>query len=111
MVARKRSFPDKRTPEEARDELVADRNKRLGACMLLLCALHDAGFRSLWVESSQIGRQDYYAFIVVDETAIEGDRFEQLVSVVNRNGGSITLSEVRMNGQEFSRLRVWPHVG
>jgi hypothetical protein len=109
-MARKRSFPDKRTPEEARDELVADRNKRLGACMLLLCALHDAGFRSLWVESKQIGHQDYYAFIVVDEAAIEGTRFEQLVSVVSRNGGSVTLSEVMMNQESFSRLRVWPKV-
>ena len=103
---------DRRTDEEKRETMLRDREQFQSNALVLVNELHDAGFSSIWLDSSQIaGDGHYYARVIVDEAEVSGDRFDAIMAVAEVHDAKVHLSEVWMNQQKFSRIMLWPSRG
>jgi hypothetical protein len=100
---------DRRTDEEKRETMLADRQRRQAAALVLLNELHDAGFSGVWIDSTQIGGDGhYYAKVIIDDEDLSHDRMTTIMAVAEVHDAKVMLDEVRMNQQSFSRIGMWP---
>lgn len=112
MTRRGYSGRDVRTLEEKRAKMLADREKRQAAALVLVNELHDAGFSSIWIDSSQIGGDGhYYAKVIVDSVDLGHDQLSAVLAVAEVHDAKVLLDEVWMNQRSFSRLALWPSTG
>lgn len=98
---------DGRTPEQVEQELIAYRAAIIPVVAEIVKALHDADFRRLYIQSSQNG-ESFWQWIVIDEETVRHDDMMTLYEIADAFDARLSLEEVRMNQQSFSRLRIWP---
>jgi hypothetical protein len=100
---------NKRTPEEKREKMLADRERFQAAALVLVNELHDAGFSGAWIDSTQIGGDGhYYCKVIVDQEELSHDRVQTIFAVAEVHGAKVILTELRLNQQSFSRIALWP---
>jgi hypothetical protein len=100
---------DKRTDEQKHEDMVGTRVARQDAAIILANELHDAGFSSVWIDSTQIsGDGYYYCQVIIEADALDHDRMATVLAVAEVHDAKVTLKEVRMNQQSFSRIALWP---
>jgi hypothetical protein len=99
---------DKRTEAQIRRDLQRVRNVRMENANLLAFDLLDHGY-NVWIDMAQINSHgDFYCYIVINEVEMGSDRFDDLVKIAEAHDANVTIKEVRMNQQNFSRIVVWP---
>jgi hypothetical protein len=99
---------DTRTPGQRRDELIAFRERVQLNVAELVGALHDAGFSSLLVESVQVGDDSHFnQRVIVDNDELGPDRMRAVLEIADAHLASVSLMEIRMNQQSFSRIALW----
>lgn len=70
--------------------------------------LHDEGFNSLLIESTQIGLEDYYTRIVIDKTDLGWDEMETLFTICQTHNCKLSL---RHDYKEGPRVALWVPLG
>jgi hypothetical protein len=99
---------DKRTPEQIEAHLIAKRAIRTENANVLAFDLLDQGF-VVWIDMQQItSHGDFYCYVVVDAVELGGERFDDVIVTAKAHGAHISLKEIRMNQQSFTRLCLWP---
>jgi hypothetical protein len=99
---------DTRTPGQRRDDLVEYRERVQLNVAELVAALHDAGFSSLLIESVQVGDDSHFhQRVIVNYDELSSDRVGAIWEVAEKALATVSLVELRMNQQSFSRIAVW----
>src|SRR5437660_11146984 len=89
----------RQTAEERRDKMLVRREFTSEQAQYLVLALHDAGIRSVLIESMQIGEEDYHARVSIDRDELGWDQLDTIRGVALGRGAKVALGEVRMNQQ------------
>jgi hypothetical protein len=93
------SFPKKRMTTRAMNVHRAERQEGIYA---LVNDLHDANIGTLWIESQQIGMEDYWLRVVIDRSEMGSDWIESILAVAENHGAKLSLR--RDFGRDESRL-------
>lgn len=105
MTLTAREKEERRRAREVRKEYEA----QVENVVTLMLALHDAGFRALFLESMLMNVSPFSAFICVwlDDIEINPDRMLTLQAVADEHDASISLAQP-LGPNTPSRIRLWP---
>ncbi len=97
---------DTRTPEQK----LADRAEKLTKLWAVtneVCStLMEAGFRRLQVEMAS-HTDDVWHMVWIDEDSVNQEMLKTLAEIADAFDSPLSLETIRLNQQEFSRLRIW----
>jgi len=97
-----------RDPEERKEHMLVRREFASEQAQYLVLALHDAGISTCWIESVQIGEEDYHARVIIDRDEMSWKELAKVHAVADEHRAKVSLGEVRMNQQSHSRFVLWP---
>jgi hypothetical protein len=85
------------------------RHAYFAECMVLVDALHEAGFRTILIESNQLSEEDPgYALVWLTQVELDHTYMTSLINIANEFGAKISLE--RPNHNQIPRLKLWPLV-
>ena len=102
---------------------IADDSAQHQNALVILDELHRAGFSRCWMESVKMfsgglaERKDgvtppqvqHHALrVILEDEELNADALATVLTIAENNAGRLSLARLRLNGQEFSRLAIWP---
>ena len=100
---------DRRSDEEKRETMVAERQIRQNNAQAIVRDLHDAGFSHVWIDSTQVsGDGHFWQRVIVNDAEISHDRMTMIMEIADVHDGHVGLHEYVQNDHRFSRIALWP---